>query len=205
MVAIAEALDPRAERAGLRTGPITAGLQRLLAAILEDGNGALPGRHGGVRVARRQAAGVVAIAEAAPVLIGGGLADPIDHFVLVAGAEIPVIVAANRKAERPGGQFRAGFGHGLGVGEAVHEAIGVRDQQAILTPVDRSVEAQRFGRADKGEALALNLVLAHVEAALERGAYCARERVFVVCVHCFSSVVASGCVVCWTVSGRPLV
>ncbi|HCL4243144.1 TPA: hypothetical protein N2C49_003050 [Pseudomonas aeruginosa] len=79
-------------------------------------------------------------------------------------------MAANRKAERPGGQFRAGFGHGLGVGQAVHEAIGARDQQSVLTPVDRSVEAQRFGRADEGEALALNLVLAHVEAALERGA-----------------------------------
>ncbi|HBO2687982.1 TPA: hypothetical protein L4I36_002492 [Pseudomonas aeruginosa] len=113
-------------------------------------------------------------------------------------------MAANRKAERPGGQFRAGFGHGLGVGQAVHEAIGARDQQSVLTPVDRSVEAQRFGRADEGEALALNLVLAHVEAALERGACCGGERVFVVCVHCFSSVVASGCVVCWMACGRLL-
>lgn len=105
-----EVLEPRDGRAVLRATPVGRGLKCFGALCLKGWVCNLGGVAFCVRVAQRQAAGVVAVTEAAPVFVISWLEVAVAQFQFVTAGQVPVVVAFDDKLQRPLGDGATGFG-----------------------------------------------------------------------------------------------
>ncbi|MDT4866220.1 hypothetical protein FQZ97_1010640 [compost metagenome] len=183
LVAINEVLDPRVARAVLRACPVPGRLEGLLTAGAKGFGAGLRGALAGVGVTGRQAAGVVAIAEAGPVFLGGRLQVAVAELQFVAAGQIPVGEAVDVEGQHPASEVAAGGGHGPSVGQAIVAAAGGVQVLAMRAPAGFVQFALGLGRDDQGVLGAVELEAANIEAAFERGAGDGGKSVLSQCVH----------------------